>query len=259
MFEDSGLLEGLLAQLIKVSIYNQVSSADHLKVEVSTALHQLMQGEASGLSIHSKGVWLSPELKIDALDVQLSRLAISLKDAVQGQLKLEGPLTVSVDIRLRQESLNQFLNTALVSDWLQSIVFLQRQQAFSLSLQGIRCQLQESRLTFDLQAEMQRHFGDTFPIAVAGSLRIAPHTDAYEQKTTLIYLEEARFERERAPLIAETAAILNWVDAVIGRRQIEQDFFLATIRVLKISADALELGLDAHVQQPTALLTHLGL
>lgn len=255
--EGSGLLERLLSQLIKAAIYNQLSGADHLEVNVSTALDQLLQGETSEISIHSKGLWLLPDLRINTLDAVISRLSISLSDAVRGQIALDRPLITSVDVRLDEQGLNRFLNADPMSDWLQSIKFLEQKQAFCLVPQQINCQFKECQLIFDVQAEIQRRCAGTAPIAVAGCLHVAPHSEQDRHKQTLIYLKEAHFKPNRAPLIAETAAILGWLGEMIGRRHIEQPLFSATLRFLRLSGTVLELGIDAQINQLTPLLTYL--
>ncbi|MGB3612257.1 MAG: DUF2993 domain-containing protein [Elainellaceae cyanobacterium] len=261
--ERVGLLELLISQLIKASISDQLTDVDHLNVDVSAALDQLLQGEATDISVHSKGLWLTPELKINALDVEISRFSISLIEALKGRLSLDEPLVMSVDVSLDELGLNKFLNTPLVCNWLQNVVFLDGAQAFSLVLEQMACTLNDNQLGVELEAKMQRHGAvqqaSPSTIVVTGRLQVSPQGTSHGQghRPTLIYLEEARFKPNQAPLLAETAAILGWAGALIGQRHIEENSFSATIRALLVTDNRLDICLDIQVEQLTPLLTYL--
>jgi len=261
--EGVGLLEPLISQLIKTSIFDQLTDVDYLNVDVSAALGQLVQGEATDISLHSKGLWLTPELKIDALDVEISRVSISLAEVLKGKLRLDEPLAMSMDVSLDESGFNRFLNTPLVCNWLQDIVFLDGEQAFSLMLEQMTCTLDDHQLGIDLEAKMQRH-GSVPPaspsaIALAGRLRVSPQEASQSPGhcPTLVYLEEARFKPGQAPLLAETAAIFGWVGTLLGQRHFEEKLFSATIRGLLVSDNRMDICLDVQIKQLAPLLTYL--
>ncbi len=277
IFESSGFVELLVNQLIKVALYSQLSDAEQIEVDCSVALGQLLQGEAGGLSIHSKGLWLTSDLKLDSLDLDLARLSLSLSGAVQGQLRLEKPLDLYVALKISEESLNRLLNSPMVRQWLEAIVFLKRQQAFSLKLQQASCSLEDERVEFDVEAQLQHHgavqAASPPAIAASGTLRVVssqslpkgqaeataipPQQAPNGARPTLVYLEKAYFKPGQVPLLAETAAILTWAGHLVGQRHIETESFSTTIRSITVTRSHLQLVLNAQVRRLDPVLTHL--
>lgn len=266
IFEGSGLIELLMGQLIKTAISSQLSSAEHVEVDISAALGQVLQGEAKSISFYSEGLWLTSDLKIDALDLDIANLSLSLVSAIRGQLTLAKPLGLSVELTICEESLNQFINSPPIYSWIETIVFLQEQQAFSLKPRQIDIELEHGQLKLDVEAQMAYHVAapvaPTSAIAVSGILKVLPQDAAYaqslsESQPALVYLQEARFKPSCVPLLVETAAILSWVARLIGLRQLDREAFSTVIRSVNVSEGQLQVGLDAQVRQLDPLMVHL--
>lgn len=266
IFESSGLVELLMGQLVKIAIYAQLSDADQVEVDICAALGQLLQGEATGISLHSKGLWLTSDLQVDALDIDIAHLSLSLPDVLVGRLRLEKPLGLSADLRIDEDSLNRFLNSPPIYDWLQTVVFLKQQQAFSLRPQQIVCRLEDEKILLEVQAQMQYRspsaIASTAAIALSGVLQVKPQDTSRvlkpgPQQPTLIYLQEARFNPDQMPLLMETATILSWVSQLIGYRRIERDAYSVVVRSIGVEGNALQISLDTQVRRLDPILDRI--
>lgn len=118
------LLSGLLAALTPVNlvadkvtagaIRARFNKVEQLKVRIDNAPnYQLIQGKVERVRIAGRGVWLTPDIRIDALELETDPLNVDLQRLRSGQANprasLRQPLQAGVRLVLTEADLNKAL------------------------------------------------------------------------------------------------------------------------------------------------------
>ncbi|MDX2098116.1 MAG: DUF2993 domain-containing protein [Leptolyngbyaceae cyanobacterium bins.59] len=140
---DLSLEAQALSQAVELGLSSQLESADKIAVEVKTDLLQAMQGKAESISIAGEGVVLQNTIRVQELDIQTDRVAVSPLRALFGQLELSEPVNTIMRMTLTEADLNQALNSEMVRDRLQPFELKVRDQHYVLRPEPpmeLRCQ-----------------------------------------------------------------------------------------------------------------------
>ena len=102
---------------VETALRSQLDRAEQLQVRVDNApVHQIINGKINKLRIAGRGVWVSKDLRIDALEVETDPIAVNLQ-AIQadGQnprsSSLQQPIQAGVKFKFNEVDLNNFLKS----------------------------------------------------------------------------------------------------------------------------------------------------
>ena len=102
---------------VETAFRAQLDHAEQLQVRVDNApVHQIINGKINKLRIAGRGLWVSKDLRIDALEVETDPIAVNLK-AIQadGQnprsSSLQQPIQAGLKLKFNEADLNNFLKS----------------------------------------------------------------------------------------------------------------------------------------------------
>jgi len=131
------LISGLLAivsptglvidQVIEDNLRSQINEAEQLEVRVNnTPSYRVLQGKLGKIQIAGRGIWLTPDIRVEALELETDPVNLdlpTLRQGNQGSIRatLKQPLQAGVHLVLTESNLNQALLSPLVALQLQQI------------------------------------------------------------------------------------------------------------------------------------------
>lgn len=143
------VVDTLLAKEIRSQLY----ATEQLQVRVDNIPnHQLIEGRIDRVRIAGKGLWLSPQLRLQTLEVETDPININVNtirnaDRNQSRSALEQPLGVAVKLILTRQDINQALNSPEFITTFQSLIPLLF-NARSLQQASRRYQITSSQVEF---------------------------------------------------------------------------------------------------------------
>lgn len=232
------------------AIRSQFKQVEQLQVRLDNApTHQLLQGRAERIRIAGRGLFPSPEFRIEALELETDPIDVDVqairRRGTKRGVPLDQPLQAGVHLVLTQADLNQALQSLKVAQQLRNLG-IGLLQSSSESRRARRYELLNPRVTFlgnnrlRLEAELkERGFPDLLAIRVETGLAMVAG---------------------RQPMLVDPAILLNG-DPVSPRvlqgisEGVRDRFDLSrlvppemTARVLQLKIDAEKLDVAAFVQ-----------
>ena len=113
-------------QLAEDALRDQVAAAEELHVRIDNVpTYQILNGRVEHLRIAGRGVFPRqfPELRIDSIDLETDVVDVDFDRLRQGQLSLDEPAQAALRLGLREDDMNQFLQSAIVQSWLDELRF----------------------------------------------------------------------------------------------------------------------------------------
>lgn len=102
---------------VEAAVLSQIDHAEQLYARVDNApVHQIINGKINKLRIAGQGLWVTKDLRIDALEMETDPLAVNLK-AIQedGQnprsSSLQQPIQAGIKFKFNEADLNNFLKS----------------------------------------------------------------------------------------------------------------------------------------------------
>lgn len=94
----------------------QLVRAEQLEVRVDNAPnHQILQGKIDRVRVAGRGIFITPYLRIDTIDLETDPIHIDPSALQAGNLKLRKPLQAAVKVILKSEDLNAALRSPEIS------------------------------------------------------------------------------------------------------------------------------------------------
>ena len=119
--------EQALDKAAEAAIASQMDAVESVKVRLQSNPTKLIQGKVEAIEVTGKGMVMKQDLRVEAVEVSASDIAINPLKAIWGKLELTQPANATAYLRLTEADLNR----ALTSDFLHS-----RMQSLQLSLNG---------------------------------------------------------------------------------------------------------------------------
>ena len=160
------------------TILSQVNRVEELQIRVdNTPNYQVIQGKVQRLRMASRGVWLTPDMRIDALELETDPIDVDLQSLRRGGKEslaksLRQPLQAGVRLGLTESDINQALQSPAATARLQQIHFpllsgsSQKYQVFNPRIQF----LPNNRIRF--QADIREGENPSIPITLESGLTI---------------------------------------------------------------------------------------
>ncbi|MDB9314702.1 DUF2993 domain-containing protein [Spirulina sp. CS-785/01] len=258
------LLSGLLAGITPVGVIldtvveNQIRSrlpSDTLEVRIdNTPTHQVLQGKIDQVRLASRGVYLTPELRVAVLELETDPVHVDL-DAIQNGVEdfrtvFRQPLNAGVRLQMTEADLNQMLASEEWQQRLQAIA-----QGIATNIPGRAEQSYElTTLTFDflddnrlqLQAQLR---------ALDGEGKVSEELDL--QLETGLGLETgAKIALENPQIWLDGEELPNFIMGVVEENLRDRltlnalDHTGITVRLLQLEIDDQALNLAAFVHLP---------
>lgn len=108
-------------------IRSQFDRVEELEVRVDNPpSHQLLQGKVERIQIAGRGLWLRPDIRLDAIDIETDPIDIELPE-LQERLRqrdftfLEKPIQAGIRIALTEEDINRALRSPSVTNRLRQV------------------------------------------------------------------------------------------------------------------------------------------
>jgi hypothetical protein len=110
------------------TIKEQLSKTENLEVRVDNApMHQILGGKINKVSLSGKGLWLTPQVRIDRFELETDSLDIDLSQIKREDLArlklsaLKKPLQAGVKVSLQEADINKALKSTEVLNQVQKV------------------------------------------------------------------------------------------------------------------------------------------
>ncbi|HBE16698.1 MAG TPA: DUF2993 domain-containing protein [Cyanobacteria bacterium UBA11149] len=164
--------------LAENAILSQVERVEELQIRVdNTPNYQVIQGKVQRIRMASRGVWLTPEMRIDTLELETDPIDVDLQRLTRGGKEslaksLRQPLQTGVRLRLTESDINQALQSPAATAKLQQLHFRlssgsrQKYQVFQPRIEF----LANNRIRF--QADIQEGEKQPIPVTLESGLSV---------------------------------------------------------------------------------------
>ncbi|NEO28712.1 MAG: DUF2993 domain-containing protein [Kamptonema sp. SIO4C4] len=256
----SGLLAGItpVGLILDTVVENQISSrlpSDTLEVRIdNTPTHQVLQGKIDRVRLASRGVYLTPEMRVSVLELETDPVHVDI-EALQNGVEdfrsvFRQPLNAGVRLEMTETDLNQMLASEEWQNRLQNIA-----QNIATNVPGSAEQSYElTTLTFDflennrlqLQAQLQ---------ALDGNGNVSEQLDL-QLETGLTLETGAKVALENPKIWLDGEQLPNFIMGVVEESLRDRLDLNAlnntgiTVRLLQLEIDDNALNLAAFVRVP---------
>ena len=167
----AGLFAEQVGQSLLESPFDRIET---LKVRVDNApTHRLLQGQADGVRIAGRGLWITPTFRLAAVDIETDGVDVNWHGDSEPFSSLDRPLQGGVRLVFSQEDLNQWLASPRVDKFLANFGFNaipggagERFEDYRFANPNIEFQDNRVRLNVTLQQKMPEEGADAFELAV---------------------------------------------------------------------------------------------
>ncbi|HBB35114.1 MAG TPA: DUF2993 domain-containing protein [Cyanobacteria bacterium UBA9273] len=223
------------------ALRSQLERVEQLEVRVdNTPNYQILQGKVERVRIAGRGLWLTPEMRIDALELETDPIDLDIQSIREGGREsaaksLRQPLQAGMRLVLTESDINQALQSPTVMSQLQEIGgrFL-RGATEDNEVKNPRLELLENQR---IRFQMEVRKGETQPVAViveSGLSVTAGHT---------LELIEPVVSIDGNPLPPQlVAGFATGLSNRYNLRSLEDAGIMARLLQLEISTDKLELA-----------------
>lgn len=145
MTNEPGLGEQALSKAAEMGISRQLDEVENLNVEIRTDPLKLMQGKVDSVTIQGEGMVMQEHLRVEALEMVTSNVAVNPLSALVGKIELTEPTAADARVVLHEDDLNRAFN----SDYLIS------------KMQNVEIEVQGQPKRFDILAATLNLLGDS--------------------------------------------------------------------------------------------------
>jgi hypothetical protein len=113
-------------RLAEVALRNQLAGAESLQVRIDNVPnYAIAAGRIEQAQLAARGLEIRqlPGLRIAAIDLETDAIDVDLGRLQQGELYLDEPAQMALRLRLQADDLNAFLQTPMVTAWLEALQF----------------------------------------------------------------------------------------------------------------------------------------
>ncbi len=237
----SDLGEQAISKAAELGIASQLDEVENLDVNVRTNPLDLMQGEIDSVSIKGEGLVMKKELRAEKLRIETSSISIDSIKAAMGNIELTQPTDTRMLVVLKEEDLQNALNSDYIKEKLQNI---------KIDYQGRKVNVEIDRVAFTLLDEGKIGLKANIHLVDRDtheriSLTAIPKIDNGGNcinLTSIEYLERADSNLE----VAE--AIIDSAEGILDLRNFELDTMSLQARKLDVKLGRLTIEADAEIK-----------
>lgn len=233
-------------RVVEKNVRQQFVAVEQLQVRLDNApSYQLVQGKVNRVRIAGRGLFPLADIRIAALDLETDAIAIQVKPARRGKVKLAAPLRLAARLVLDQADLNRALQSPKAKTVLQNLGgSVVSDQDTRRRIQ--KYEFQDPRITF-LDRERLR-----FQVAVKEPGDPAQLDIAIETGIAIIQGRQVQLVQPHVTLNGEPVPqelLQGMIDGVLDRSDLKQlEASGITARILQYRVDRQQLTLVAFVQ-----------
>ena len=237
----SDLGEQAISKAAELGITSQLDEAENLDVNVRTNPLDLMQGEIDSVSVKGDGLVIKKELRAEKLRIETSSISINSIKAAMGNIELTQPTDTRMLVVLKEEDLQNALNSEYIKDKLQNL---------KIDCEGQKVSVKINRVVFTLLDEGKVGLNADVHLVERDSherisLTAIPEIDNAGNcinLTSVEYLETANSNSEVAK------AIINSAEEILDLRNFELDTMSLRVRKLDVKLGKLTIEADAEIK-----------
>lgn len=237
----ASLGEQALSKAAEVGLSTQLNEVEDLNVDIRTNPIKLMQGELDSVAIEGRGMVMREDLRMEALQLDMGRVAINPLSAAFGKIELTRPTDATAQVVLTEADLNRALSSGYLHDKLQNLEMTVNGEPTTIDVQQAEIFLPgEGKLTFD--AEIYTHqTGETQQVRFTSLLRMS--ADGQN-----LALDELEYEGQSLSLDLINAFLAK-ITALMDLRNFHVEGMSLAMRTLEIGVGKMTIQADAHVEQ----------
>lgn len=232
--------EETLNQIATLALSSQLDEAEKLEVQVKTDPGQLLQGQLEFLTIQGEGLVMQQDLRMQAMEIELNRLAIDPPQLLGGNIELTQPLEGVARILVTEADLNRAFNSELLGSQMQNLQLTVDNQPVTIDIRKINCHLLDTgAITIDATVWFQ-HTAESRPVAFTA-------TPCPRQDGRGVVLEGVQYDPEKALPTEITEALLTKAREILSLSNFEMDGISLRIQHLEVGAGTLTFQAAADV------------
>ncbi|MGB7442953.1 MAG: DUF2993 domain-containing protein [Coleofasciculaceae cyanobacterium] len=238
----------VIDQVIEDTLRSQIDRAEQLEVRLdNTPSYQVLQGKLDKVRIAGRGLWLTPDIRVEALELESDPVNLDLPTLRQGnqstlQNALRQPLQAGVHLVLTESDLNKALLSPLVTSKLQQMGDgILESSGRSYKLLNPRVDfLGNNHLRFEF--EVQEGKTEPLPVKIELGLRIASG-EIFELIDPLVVIQNEALP----PQLVEK--LIQGLNSQFNIRTLEGAGITARLLQLNIGRDELDMAAFIRVEE----------
>ncbi|MBD2294612.1 DUF2993 domain-containing protein [Anabaena sphaerica FACHB-251] len=246
MSENPGIGEQALNKAAEIGLSSQLDEVENLEVNIKTEPLKLIQGEIEQVHIVGEGLVMEQDLRMTAMDMQITSVAINPLSVAFGKIELTKPTRGKAEVVLTEADINRAFNSEYVRDKLQSQKILVNGQQVTISPQQV---------DFSLPGEGQILIKSKILLVETGEIKqigftAVPHINA-SGKT--VDLQDVEYSQGQEISLELTQALIDATSEILNLSNFDLEGISLQVNKLEVEKGKLTLQAEADVEKiPTA-------
>ena len=239
--DSTNLGEQAISKAAELGIASQLDEAENLDVSVRTNPLDLMQGEIDSISVKGEGLVMKKELRAEKLRIETNSISINSIKAAMGNIELTQPTETRMLVVLKEEDLQNALNSEYIKDKLQNLKINCEGEKTNVKIERVKFKLlDEGKIGLDADIYVvERDSNEKISLTAVPEIDNAGNCIALN---SVEYLESVNSNSEVAK------AIINSAEEILDLRNFELDTMSLRVRKLDVKLGKLTIEADAEIK-----------
>lgn len=164
---EPGLVEQALNKVVEDGLSAQVQHVEELQVHVETDPLQLLGGGVETVSVHSRGLVVNEDLRVQEMELHTESVAVNPLSALFGKIELRQSTDISSRVVMTEQDINRLLDSPYIRGNLQDLHVQASGQSTGAAVQQMELFLPESgNLVLDLHLRLQSGQTERFVLTI---------------------------------------------------------------------------------------------
>ena len=230
-----------ISKAAELGIASQLDEADDLDIDVRTSPLDLTQGEIDSVSVEGEGLVMKKELRAEKLKVETNSISINSIKAAMGNIELIQPTDARMLVVLKEEDLQNALNSEYIQNKLQSLEIEYEGEKLNAKIEGVKFELlDDGKIGLNASVYLvEQNSQEKISLTAIPEVDNAGNCINLE---SVEYLENARSDAEVAKAIVSSA------EEILDLRNFELDTMSLRVRKLDVRRGKLTIEADAEIK-----------
>ena len=237
----SNIGEQAISKAAELGLTNQLDEAENLDIDIRTNPLDLMQGEIDSVSVKGEGLVMKKELRAEKLRIETNSISINSIKAAMGNIELSQPTDARMLAVLKEEDLQNALNSEYIKDKLQNLEIECKGEKVNVNIERVKFTLLDEG-KIGLEANVYLVEQDSHEKISLTAIPEIDNAGNCINLSSVEYLESVNSNSEVAKAIIDSA------EEILDLRNFELDTMSLRVRKLDVKLGKLTIEADAEIK-----------
>ncbi|MBE9039410.1 LmeA family phospholipid-binding protein [Oscillatoriales cyanobacterium LEGE 11467] len=244
--ENLGIAQQAVNKAAEFIFATRIDSANHLAVEVNADPERISRGAVDSIWLSADEVALSPNFRVEKLEIEIANIAIDPMRALLGNVELTQPSQGKTCILLTDENFGYTLSSQKVRERLKAQDFGFSEALGTLNLERVECRIKSDR-TIEVDAEVISN-GTGRKQKFSFEYALSFHPASFKVMT--IALEESKSNIKDGELFLQLREfMLDRISELLNLAHFRLDGVTVKVSHLEVREGTIELQAKLEIQQ----------